>query len=334
LALFLHAGIPITQALALIQEDTYSKQATYILSVIAEDIAHGSPLSESLRRFEKIFGKLATQLIAVGETTGTLSQNLERLAHTTEKQQALARKVLSALIYPTVIVLGTICIALFLTLYAFPKLMPIFRGFHTKLPLTTRILIGIHDILVQDWMYLIVGIVFLTASFTWAVRHPQGRTLMHRAALRLPIIASFVRTYQLARISRILAVLLESGVRILPSLEMARSAVILVPYQQAFVSVDICVANGDRLSGSFRAFPTLFPSLFLQLVAAGELTGTLAESFATLAGIYEAEIDERAQNLTVLIEPLLMITMGLVVGFVALAIITPIYSLTQNLTVQ
>jgi type IV pilus assembly protein PilC len=334
LSLYLHSGIPISHALAFIRDDATSKSITHILTILGETVASGIPLSEGLRKFPKQFSAFTVGFVQAGEASGTLSGTLARLGVVLAKREALRRKLLSALAYPALILCGTLGITLFLTLFIFPKIVPVLEGFRTKLPFTTRTLIAINNLCTHNWLYIFLGLFGIGITAISALRFTGVRKFQERVLLRIPLLSALYRYYVLATFSRSLALQLKGGIRILPALALIQESLPGTIYPQALVAITDEVRQGHRLSKALREHSKLFPSLTWQMVAAGEITGTLSANLELLADTYEETLDDLTKNLTVLIEPALMVCMGFMVGFVALAIITPIYAVTQNLNVK
>jgi type IV pilus assembly protein PilC len=333
LSLYLHAGVSVTLALSYLKDDAISRGAKQIYTELERTILQGLPLSRGLERYPRVFDTFTTGFIRIGEASGTLTETLERLSTHIQKRQSLRSKVMSALLYPCVVLAGTLGITLFLAVYIFPKLLPVLQGFHSTLPLPTRILIHIDSFIQHDWPWILGCVGLLLLAFVLCLHTPSCRRALEYFLLRVPIVGTLTQRYALVLFSRTLSIQLSGGIRILPSLALARSALPGQLYAEAILQIEQSVASGLRLSDSFTGYPRLFPSTLCQLVHAGEMTGTLSENLAQAASMYEEELDELTRNFTVLIEPVLMVIMGCMVGGIALAIITPIYHLTQSLTV-
>jgi type IV pilus assembly protein PilC len=268
----------------------------------------------------------------MGEMGGSLTKTLSHLADILEKQASLNQKILGALAYPTIIILGTLGMASFLTLYIFPKILPILEGFHTKLPLPTRILLYLDKVLTYDWLWLGLFSLMLSMIAAFTLRNSIVRRHIENLLIRIPLFGTLYRYYALSILLRVFELLLSGGVRILPALILVRTSMPGSSYPSALLDIENHVAEGQQLSFALKRHPRLFPAVIAQMISAGEATGTLQQSLNSLAYLYENNFDNLTKNLTVLIEPVLMVFMGFIVGFVALAIITPIYGLTQSLS--
>jgi type IV pilus assembly protein PilC len=332
LALLLRSGMPIVVALSLAHEEAGTRSSRYIIGELRATVTRGRPLSAGLASLTSVFGELGVHLVAVGETSGTLAEHLERFSQVLKKERLLRRKVLGALLYPCVVILATLGITALLALYVFPKIIPVFKGFHTALPFSTRVLIALSGFMGRYGLVVLLAIALsaLGAYLLW--RRPHSRLICDRLVLRIPLAGTLLREYAVASLCRTLSTLIASEVGIVRAVEFAALATGNRAYRSACARMAERIARGERVAAAFAEDAVLFPPLLAQMLSVGESTGALSDSFAYCADFYEEELDELSQSVNVLVEPVLMIVMGLVVGFVALAIITPIYGITQNLS--
>jgi len=332
LAILLKAGVPILQALSMMQKQTESKMVKWILDDLAQGVANGQYLHTVLDKYRKHFGDFAINLIKVGEVSGTLHDNLSYLADELKKTRDLRRKVFSALVYPIFIVGATIGITLLLTLYVFPKILPLLQSFKGTLPFTTRALIFIsHTLAVWGWLIalIIIGLVFL---FIYLVKkHYKFALAVDHFLLKIPVINKLFQAYHMANFCRTLGILLKSDVKIVEATGIVAKITTNLVYQKSLIGLAATITKGGRISEYIELQGKLYPPMISQMVTVGENTGKLSDTLLYLAEIYEDEVDDLTKNLATSIEPMLMIFMGILVGFVALSIITPIYSFTQNI---
>jgi len=258
--------------------------------------------------------------------------SLTYLAEELKKKHILRRKLVSAFIYPALITVATLCITAFLMLYLFPKIIPVFTSLHIELPLTTRIVMSA-IVFLEDW-----GVVALSISVVCAIicsiafkRIVLFHLFVDRVVLWLPVVGTVVKYYNVANATRTLGLLLKSGVRVSEAMYITAETTKNLVYRKSFISLGEAVNRGERLSSYLVKHPGIFPDVIAHMVAVGERSGTLSETLVYLSELYEHEVDEFTKNLSVLVEPALMIVMGLVVGLIAISIITPIYGITQNL---
>ncbi|MBI3572376.1 type II secretion system F family protein [Candidatus Kaiserbacteria bacterium] len=332
LAFLITAGVPIMESLIMIHEQARSRAFSRVIDVVIDDVANGQYLSKSLERFPEMFGQFAVNLIKVGETSGTLSQNLDYLADELKKKQMLRRKIIGALIYPAVITFATLGITAFLMVYLFPKIIPVFLSLRTKLPLSTRIVIAISSFL-RHWGLLLIFLIVAGVAAFMVARKRSGRlrTLVDRFILKVPVLGTMTRYYNLANITRTLGLLLKTGTTLSAALAITADTSMNIIYQQHLAALGQSVIRGKTLSVYLDQQREIFGDILCQMVAVGERSGTLSSTLIYLSEFYEHELDDYARGLSSLIEPALMICMGLLIGFVAISIITPIYAITQNL---
>ena len=333
LSFLVKAGVPILDSLELLKKQTKSKAKVRMYERVISDVANGQFLSTSLGRFQGAFGDFALNIIKVGETSGVLSENLSYLAEELKKKHALKRKVVGALVYPIIITLSTFGMTSFLISYIFPKILPVFKSLHVGLPWSTRFLIFLSDLIRSQGLSIFFLLIALTISSIVAWRKISSlHRLGDRVLLRVPISGAIARDYNLANICRTLGLLLKSGTRVVEAVVITSATTANLLYRQELQRVAEGVVKGQKISKHLEARSDLFPEMMTQLVAVGETTGNLSDTLLYLSAMYESELDEATKNLSSAIEPVLMILMGLIVGFVAISIITPIYQITQNLS--
>ncbi|HEX3095564.1 MAG TPA: type II secretion system F family protein [Patescibacteria group bacterium] len=333
LSLLVKAGVPIMQALNMLHKQTKSKSAQLIFSHLLKGVEQGQNLSSTLRnKYERLVGEFTINIIEVGEVSGTLQQNLLYLADELQKKQALRRKVVNAMVYPVFIVVATVGITILLTVFVFPKILPIFASFPSfQLPITTRILIFVSHAMLTYWYLFLIGTVAVIGGFIGGMRTKKFRRFIHQYILKVPVFGGLLKSYYLATICRTFGILLKSNVPIVKAVNITAQATTNVYYREKLVEVADYIKEGGQLSAILLMYPKIFPALTAQMVEVGETTGSLSNSLMFLSDMYENEVDDITKNLSSVMEPALMVFIGLLVGFVAISIITPIYSFTQNL---
>jgi type II secretory pathway component PulF len=333
MSFLIKAGVPIVECLTLIRSQTKSKGKGKVYDAVIADVSSGQHLATSLGKFSRLFGDFAVNLIRVGENTGGLSQNLAYLADELQKKQALQRKVIGALIYPIFITVATLGVTTMLTAYIFPKLMPIFTSLHVELPLTTRVLIATSAYL-RDWGLLTLLALIAFGGVLAFIRNKSEafRMLGDRALLHIPFAGSITRSYNLTNFCRTLSLLLKSGIRVTQAIEITGETTKNRAYRAACAEISAKVMKGEPISKGLAAHPELYPDILTHMIAIGERTGNLSNTLSYLGELHESEVDELTKTLSSSIEPVLMIVMGLLVGTIAVSVITPIYSITQHLS--
>ncbi len=326
------AGIPLVDSLSLIRDQTKSKSKVRIFEKVIHDVNNGQFLSSSLGKHRHLFGNFAVNLIRVGEESGILSQNLAYLADELHKKDILRRKVIGALIYPIVITLATFGITAILTMFVFPKIMPIFGSLHMTLPLSTRILIATSDFLRLYSIWLMLAIIVSFIGFAFINHQVKAvRLFWHRWMLSIPVFGGMAKSYNLANFCRTLGLLLKSGVHLADAMVMIAETTNNLAYRRSFEKVAAAIVRGEPMSRQIGRDTNLFPDILPHMIAVGEATGNLSTTLLYLSELHEADVDDLTKNLSNAIEPILMIVMGLLVGFIAISIISPIYGITQSI---
>lgn len=333
LAVLLKAGVPLLQALQMLERQTTHPSTRAVVSDFVEGVQHGQFLYTRMEKYKKYFGDFAVNIIRVGEVSGSLNDNLHYLAHELKKKRDLRRKVVSALIYPAFIMVATFGIAILLVAYVFPKILPILQGFKGTLPVTTRVLIFLSHLLTTKGWLIALAIALVLAVWVVMVRRlAQVRYWVNRSSLRVPMLGRLFQSYYMSNLCRTFGILLKSEVPIVETATITAQTATNLAYKRSFHKLTTHLTGGGKLGTFFEAEGSLYPVVISQMVAVGESTGTLSDTLLYLADLYEQEVDELTKNLSTAIEPALMVLMGVLVGFIAMSIITPIYSITQNLS--
>jgi type IV pilus assembly protein PilC len=331
LAIVVKAGLPIYEGLKIIHRQSTSKTLTRILDQLLIDINNGRFLADSLERYKDIFGDFFINIIRVGEASGTLSQNLLYLAEELKKSKELQTKVRSAMVYPLVILFATLGLTTFLALFILPKLLPVLAGLKVKLPASTLFLLGTIHYLQTYGIATLVGIIlFIVVARFLIKRFRPVRYAVHRTIFAIPVVNQLVIAVNMVTFARVLAMLLKSGVKIVEALAITSHTFSNLLYQDALLEAGEKIKAGGQLAATLESHSRLFPVLMSGMIEIGENTGNLEENLFYVSEYYDEEVDNRLKNMTSLLEPIMLLFMGLIVGFVAISIITPIYSLSQG----
>ena len=331
LSMMLYSGMPIVNALQILESQASTATSKSMIKNLTLDVSSGRLLSVALLKYKKKFGLFCINIIRVGEVSGTLPLNLEYIAQELKKRQELRRQIVGALLYPLIIIVTTLLITGFLVLYIFPKILPIFLSLKAALPLSTQILILISDFLTSYWYVLCIGFVLVIILYPYIKKIPKVRYGIDTLLLRLPVCGRLCMYYNLTNIFRTLGLLLSHEVRIAEALEITSTSTSNLVYVQFLEDAIHAVLYGQQLSFELKNNSSLFPPMCTQMIQVGESTGNLGATLTYLSDTYEVDMRDWIKNLTTILEPLLMLLMGLCVGFIAISIITPIYGITQNL---
>ncbi len=331
LATMLKAGIPIDEAIETLIDQTQNPYFKKILEESLESIKNGQTLSEALSRHKRAFSHFYISLIKISEESGTLEENMEFLAEQLNKSYTLKKKIQGAMLYPTLIIVAAFVMSAFISIFILPQLVEFFESFEVELPLTTRILLAIANFMESYGIFFFGGVVASLVGLKFLVTIKKIKRIWHGILLKLPIVGKIVKLNQLAKLSRNLGVLLKSGVPIVKGLEVTANTLSNLKFKEIILSVKQAVEEGQSIHATLteKAYKDI-PSIFITMVKVGERSGTLGNSLLYLGDFYEEEIDNFSNNLTTIIEPILLIAIGLGVGFIALAIVTPIYELTGS----
>lgn len=327
LATMIQAGITITESFEILIDQTKKGNVKKMYEAILQSINSGQTLSNSLARFPEVFSEIFVNMVAIGEKSGTLVEVLEYLKMQLEKEYELKRKVVSAFVYPAVIVSLTLILMFGIVFFIMPKLLKIFDSFGADLPLPTRILIGFTSFVTETplmfLLVLILGFIAFWVIFNAKILKP----FWHLVLLNTPIINKIIIYVNLARFSRSLTSLLKAGVAINKGLEITSRMFSDKFYSKIVYEAKEKVEKGSTLEAALEGHEKLFPIMVRKMLDIGERTGNLEKTTEHLANLYEQNVDSLTKNLSVLLEPLLLMFMGGLVGGFALAIIMPIYQL-------
>lgn len=332
LSVMIKAGIPLSEAIESLSSQSKSPSFKKVLDAILSDINNGQSLSKAMGRHPRAFSPFYLSLIEVGEESGALEKNLEFLSTQLSKDNALRKKVQGALLYPGIVMAATGIIGLAISLFILPQLVGFFDAFDSTLPLATRILLFFANLTANYGWLIVSGLVVFVLAFLFAIKTSAIKPKWHRFLLKLPLVGPILKSINLARFSRNLGTLLSSGVPISRSLQVTANTLDSLPFSDSLLKAMKNLEKGQLLSKSLEKISTdLYPIIVTRMVAVGEKTGKLEETLIYLGDFYEDEIDQFSKNLSTILEPVLLVIIGLVVGFVAMAIISPIYELTGSI---
>ncbi len=331
LAAMISAGLPLTRALSVIERQTKNKALKKIVLDLEGEVKKGSSFHEALARHRKVFSDLFIAMTKAGEESGTLADALGVVARQMEKANNLQKKVKGAMIYPTIILSAIVIIGVLMMIFVVPTLSNTFKELGVELPTVTRIIIGASDFMAGN-VVLMVGILlaFFGGMFFF-LKSKLGGTVMLFLSLRMPVIGELVRETMSARAARAMSSLLSSGVEMLSALSIAGEVVGKNSFGKVVKEAEERVRKGEALSASFVEHPKLYPVFMGDMIAVGEETGKVADMLGQVATYYEVDVEERTKDLSTIIEPILMLVIGSAVGVFAMAMITPIYSLSDKI---
>jgi type IV pilus assembly protein PilC len=327
LAVMTNAGLSLNQALKILAEQSKNPKFKKIISQIEESVRRGKSFSDSLTEYPKVFNEIYINMIRIGETSGNLGEVLKLLAEQMRKDHELISRVRGAMVYPAVIITAMVGIGILMMVMVVPKLTEIFIELKIELPLSTKIIIGISNFLKNNYIWgLIIFVVFIIL-IRLLIKITTVRKLLHKVYIYLPILGSLVRKINSARFARTISSLIESGVSLVKSLQIVAGTLTNIHFQQALINSAQRVQKGEELSKALAEYKNLYTPMVVQMISVGEKTGNLSDVLETLADFYEEEIDNTTKNLSSIIEPIIMIVIGAAVGFFAISMIQPMYSM-------
>jgi len=329
LSTMINAGLPITEALHILRNQLKGSMQKVVAAILA-DIEGGESLSSSLEKHKKVFSPTYIALIKSGEVGGVLDEVLVSLADNIEKQQEFKGKVKGALIYPIIIVVGMFAVSLIMMIFVMPRLTSLYQDFNAELPLPTKILIGTSNFIFNFWPLVLVLVGSGFYGFSLYRKTPKGRRKIDELIFKIPIFGDLQRQIILTDLTRTLSLMTGAGVSILEALNITAEVVGNVVISEALKDAAIQVEKGFPVAFSFAKHPDAFPYILSQMVAVGEETGKMEEVLKKISHVFEIESNEEVKGLTAAIEPLIMIILGLGVGFLVIAVILPIYNLTSS----
>ena len=329
LATMLNAGLTLSLALRTLIGEAKHKAMRLAIEDIERTVDNGNQFSEGLLDHPEIFSPLFIAVVRVGETGGKLGEVLTRLTEIAKKERALRSKVINALIYPAIVSIAMVGIVVVLMLYVFPQLISIFKEVNVALPLQTRILIGTVGFLQEYGIFVGFAVIALFFLFLASRKIRSVHRFYHAVLLRLPFIGGVVRELSLTRLLSNLQMMMTSGVPIVQAFTIGSETAGNLVYEDTLLAVAKKLELGNALHTAFAEYPSLFPSLTVTMAKVGEETGTLDEIMGKLQSFYEQRVENIFANLSTIIEPAMLIVIGIMVGFIAVSVILPIYDLAQ-----
>jgi type II secretory pathway component PulF len=331
LATLIESGMPLTRALSTIAQQTENAKLITVVEQLRDDVQKGSTFAEAMERHPKVFTSMHCNLVRAGETGGMIEEVLWRIVQFGEQDEELRSKAVSAMIYPAILMfMGTAAIFI-LTSFVFPKFLLLFKDFNVELPLPTKIVLAICGFMGTWWWAVLLVVIVLAAGIVSYWRTPPGRLFFDRLALRVPVLRMVVQKYVMAQFARTLGTLLDNGVPVLKSL---RITVETLSNRAIAGEVDVVqarVAEGDSISSGL-AQTKHFPPMVVNMFVIGEESGKLGGVTKRMADAYDIEVDRAVKTLTALLEPLMIIIMGVLVGGLVISMLMPILTMSANIS--
>ena len=330
LAGMLSAGLTLYRSLEVLKKQNKNPMMDDVLHGLLSEINQGGTLSDGLSKYPKVFSTLFVSMVRAGEESGNLSMTLKEVSTSLGKSYALNQKVKSALMYPMVIISAMMLIGVLMLIFVVPTITKVFTDSGVALPITTQFIVNISGFASGHPIYFVGVIAVLVGGLIIVFRAKSLIPFSDKLVLKLPGIGLIVKQVNSARTARTLSSLLTSGVEMTRAINITRDVLQNIYYKQVLEKAAVIVQKGETLSSIFKNETDLYPVMLGEMIAVGEETGALTTMLTNVADYYEQEVDEKTKNLSTIIEPVLMIFIGAAVGFFAIAIISPIYSLMSN----
>lgn len=325
------AGLTVTRALSVIERQSTNAKLRGVVKKIIARINKGDQFCESLKEFPEVFSDLYVAMIRAGEESGNLAESLQTLAIQMERSSSLKKKVKGAMMYPSIVILVMLIIGVLMMIFVMPQITGVFKGMGKDLPMTTRVLINMSDFMVNYTFFAIGGMIAFIVGVGYLIKSKPGKIGTSWIVPKLPVIGNLAKEMNSARTARTLSSLLNSGVDVMQALEITEDVVQNIFYKKVLADARARVEKGSPLSDAFIERKDLYPILVGEMILVGEETGQIAGMLGELAIFYETEVERKTKDLSTIIEPLLMVVIGAGVGFFALALIAPIYSIGDGI---
>ncbi len=323
------AGLSLPEALSILKNQTQNTAFVQVLNEIEHQIVGGGNLGDALAKYPQHFSAIYIALVRAGESSGQLDQVLARLADSLEQQREFRSKVAGAMIYPVIIVVGMGLVVMIMMTVVIPKLTELYRDFGVDLPFATQLLISMSQFFVNFWWLMIAGIVGGIYGFARWRKTPVGEFVVDTVTLHIPLFGELQKKIILVEFTRTLSMLISSGIRLLDALRILKDALGNVLFRNAIVDISKKVERGFPLGETFGQY-AVFPPIVSQMMKVGEETGKLDDTLLKLSIYFQSESENLVKGLTTAIEPIIMVVLGVGVGFIVISVITPIYNLTSQ----
>ena len=323
------AGLSLPEALGILRAQTTNQIFAGVIMDLEHQIVGGGTLADALSKYPSHFSSIYISLIRAGESSGLMDKVLTRLAETMESQREFRAKVQGAMIYPSIIIVGMIVVAGVMMVVVIPKLTELYKDFGISLPLTTRILIAVSNFIIHFWWLIILGAGGAVAGIQKWKKTSSGERIIDTYMLKIPVLGNLQKKVILVEFTRTLSMLLSAGIHILDALKILKNSLGNVLYRDAIDDIGKKVEKGFTLGDTFQAHKE-FPAIVAQMMKVGEETGKMDDTLLKLSVYFQSETENLVKGLTTAIEPIIMVFLGVGVGFIVISVITPIYNLTAQ----
>ncbi len=327
----LSAGLPVSRALSVLERQAKNPELKKVLASVQDKIRGGGTLSAGLESFPKYFSKMFVAMIRAGEESGNMEEGLDTVAVQMEKNYELKRRVRGAMIYPLVILGVMVIVGALMLTFIVPTLAAVFDDIGAELPIQTRAVIWVSDTLANNFLLVLLGVLVFFTSTVLFFRTAKGKRFLDTVFLKIPFIKTIVKEVNAARTSRTLSSLLTAGVDVVPALEITENVIQNSYYKPIIRLAQERIQKGEQISEVFIENQHLFPVFVGEMMSVGEETGKISEMLKGVAVFFEGEVEQKTKNMSTIIEPVLMVVIGVAVGFFAVSMLMPMYSILEQI---
>ncbi|MFA6463546.1 MAG: type II secretion system F family protein [Candidatus Paceibacterota bacterium] len=327
----LKAGLSLSRALQVIEKQSKAPKMKSVLNDLIKNVAEGKTLHHALGLYPDNFNSLFTSMVKAGEESGSLSDSLKLVADQMEKNYNLIKKVKGAMIYPAIILCVMTAVGVLMLLFVVPGLTSTFTELHAELPLSTQIVLSLSSLIRDHYVLFVVGIISIIFIFISIIRTKQGKYFFDKLLIGMPVVGEIVKQTNAARTTRTMSSLLASGVEVVKSAQITRDVLQNSQYKNIMEKVSVAIQKGEPISKVFEKYENLYPSFVSEMTSVGEETGKLSEMLKQTAEYYESEVEQKTKDMSQIVEPVLMVVIGIAVGFFAVSMITPMYTVLNNI---
>lgn len=325
----INAGLSMSRALSVMERQTKNKALKDVLVSLQTSINEGKTLSQGMSGYTKVFSPLFISMVSAGEQSGNIANSLRIVGDQMDKNYALQRRIKGAMMYPSVILVAMIIIAILMLTYIVPTLTKTFTELKVELPSSTKMVIFVSNLIINHGLIVLLAVIAVIIGFTLWSRKMSGKKVMHLAILKLPIFGNLIKEVNSARTARTLSSLLSSGVDVVESMRITRDVIQNIYYREILDKAGLAIEKGDSISKIFTDNSKLYPIFLGEMINVGEETGKIGEMLMGVANYYEEDVEQKTKDMSTVIEPFLMVFIGGIVGFFAIAMISPMYSLVN-----
>jgi type IV pilus assembly protein PilC len=330
LSSMLSAGLTLNKSLEILKQEIKNQALVEVVTTIINDVEEGKTLGQALEKHPKVFSQIYISIIKAGEQSGLLDKVLLRLSENMEKQAKLKGMIKSALMYPAIVIVMMFIVMLIMTFFVVPQLNNLYISMNVALPLPTKIVIGLSQFIVNGWPFVLAIVLILVYAYKRWSSTPDGKFIIDSTILKLPIFGTLISETILAEFSRTFGLLVGTGTLVVKALLQTSETTGNVLFKTAIIDISKMVEKGVGVGESLSSY-TIFSPMLVQLVKIGEETGKIDENLIRASEYFESEVDQTVKNLTSILEPLIMVVLGIGVAFLVFSVITPIYSLINSI---